>query len=83
MGKKRIKPEDGRDPAMIKAKELFEQSGMSLPELAEKMGYDGDTARQSVWQFLNRTKDPRLKMLRKFSIAIGVSLSEIVQDAHR
>jgi len=78
MGKKRKEPEDDRDPAMVKAKELFVRSGMSLPELAEKMGYDGQTARQSVWQFLNKTKDPRLSMLRKYLKAMGLSPKDLI-----
>ena len=80
MDKKQKKPEDGRDPAMIRAKELFEQSEMNLPELAEKMGYDGETARQSVWQFLNKTKDPRLSMLRRFADAMGIKVSRLINQ---
>lgn len=80
MAKKRPKPAAGdRDPAMVKAQRLFEGSGMTLPELAAKMGYTSETARQSVWQFLNKTKDPRLSMLRKFADAVGEPVEKIVR----
>jgi transcriptional regulator with XRE-family HTH domain len=62
------------DPAMTRARALFQQSGLTLDELGQRMGYAGDTARKSAWQFLNKTADPRLSMLRKFAEAIGVSL---------
>jgi transcriptional regulator with XRE-family HTH domain len=41
------------------------------------MGYPLPLARKSVWQFLNRTADPRLSMLQKFADALGVPLSEL------
>jgi hypothetical protein len=44
------------------------------------MGYPKASARKSVWQFLDKTKDPRLSMLRKFATAVGVKLSTIVKD---
>jgi transcriptional regulator with XRE-family HTH domain len=78
MAKQRRKEADDRDPVMVRAKDLFEQSGLTLEQLAERMGYTGDTGRQSVWQFLNRTKDPRLRMLRRFSRALGVELQTVI-----
>jgi transcriptional regulator with XRE-family HTH domain len=56
---------------------LFARSGLSLDELGHRMGYSGAAARKSAWQFLNRTNDPRLSMLRKFSEAINLSLRDI------
>jgi hypothetical protein len=44
------------------------------------MGYPPDSARKSAWQFLNKTNDSRLSMLRKFAGAIGVKLSALVRD---
>jgi transcriptional regulator with XRE-family HTH domain len=58
----------------------FEKSGMSLEALGVKMGYPKDTARKSAWQFINRTNDPRLSMIRRFADAIGVRLSELVEQ---
>lgn len=63
---------------MQRAAKLFEKSGKSLDELGTAMGYEGDVARKSAWQFLNKTTDPRLSMLRKFAKAMGVPLSELV-----
>jgi transcriptional regulator with XRE-family HTH domain len=68
------------DSVMLRAREVFQRSGMSLEELGRKMGYNGDTARKAAWQFLNKTCDPRLSMLRRFAAAVGVSLTELVRD---
>jgi transcriptional regulator with XRE-family HTH domain len=68
------------DPAMARARTLFERSGMSLDELGQKMGYKAGVARKSAWQFLRKTRDPRLSMLRKFAAAVGVSLRELIGD---
>jgi transcriptional regulator with XRE-family HTH domain len=65
--------------AMDRARVLFEKSGLSLDDLGHKMGYEGDTARKSSWQFLNKTTDPRLSMLQKFADAMGVSLVDLVK----
>jgi transcriptional regulator with XRE-family HTH domain len=69
---------DATDPAMLKAKKLFEKSGKSLEELGQAMGYSTDIARQSAWQFLNKTADPRLSMLRRFAKAVGASVKELL-----
>jgi transcriptional regulator with XRE-family HTH domain len=68
------------DPVMRRALELFEASGKSLDQLGREMGYEGDVARKSAWQFLNKTTDPRLSMLRRFAHAIGIRLDELVSD---
>lgn len=66
------------DATMKKLKELFDSSGLSLEELGQQMGYEEGTARRAAWQFLNKTSDPRLSMLRRFASAVGVELKEIV-----
>lgn len=58
---------------------LFDKSGLSLDELGKRMGYSGDLARKSAWQFLNKTSDPRLSMLKRFAEAINVSLVDLVK----
>lgn len=58
-------------------RELFERSGMTLDELARRMGYTGQSARHSVWQLLHRTADPRLSMLCRFAQAVGVPVAEL------
>ena len=68
------------DPAMRAAMALFEASGRSLDRLGQDMGYEGDVARKAAWQFLNKTADPRLSMLRRFARAMNVSLEELVAD---
>jgi transcriptional regulator with XRE-family HTH domain len=67
------------DPVMEKVREAFEKSGLSMAELGRRMGY-GETAKTSVWQFLHRTNDPRVSMLRKFADAVGVKLSRLFAD---
>jgi len=64
---------------MERVRVLFEKSGLSLEELGKRMGYSGDTARKSAWQFLNKTADPRLSMLQRFAEAINVSLADLVK----
>lgn len=67
-----------RDPLMERINLLFEQSGLTLDALGEGMGAEKATARMSAWQFLNRTADPRLSMLRRFAKAVGITLEELV-----
>jgi transcriptional regulator with XRE-family HTH domain len=66
------------DP-MVRVRLLFERSGLSLDELGNRMGYSGEVARKSAWQFLNKTNDPRVSMLRRFAEAINVSLLDLVK----
>ena len=68
-----------QDDAMKKAVTLFESSGKTLEELGEGMGYDPARARTSAWQFLNKTNDPRISMLRRFAKAMGIDVAELVQ----
>lgn len=67
------------ESAMAQANALFEASGISLDELGKKMGYEKNP-RQSAWQFLTGTKDPRLSMLIRFADALDISLAELVTD---
>jgi transcriptional regulator with XRE-family HTH domain len=64
---------------MDRARVIFDNSGVSLNELGQRMGYQGDTARKSAWQFLNKTVDPRLSMLQRFADALNVSLADLVK----
>ena len=64
---------------MARVRTQFEKSGLSLDDLGQKMGYEGDTARKSAWQFLNKTTDPRLSMLQKFADAMGLALGDLVK----
>lgn len=72
--------DESPDNAILRARELFKQSGLTLDDLGQKMGYEGDAARKSAWQFLNRITDPRLSTLRKFAQAIGVSIAELFTE---
>jgi transcriptional regulator with XRE-family HTH domain len=74
---------DAPDAAMARARELFEKSGLTLDELGQKMGHEGALARQSAWQFLNKTKDPRLSSLRKFAAAVGVPVAELFTEKRK
>jgi hypothetical protein len=52
--------------------------GKTLDELGVAMGYSGDVARKLAWQFLKRTTDQRLSMLRRFAKAMGVNVKDLV-----
>jgi hypothetical protein len=56
----------------------LEKSGLSLHELGLKMGYLKETARQSAWQSIQKTEDPRVSVLRRFAKAMGVSVKDLV-----
>ena len=43
----------------------------------------GDTARKAAWQFLHKTRDARLSMLRRFAKAVGVSIEELVAEGKK
>lgn len=66
------------ESVMKKARAAFERSGLSLEEVGTRMGIDGKTARQSAWQFLNKTTDPRLSMLLRFAVALGVDPKDLL-----
>lgn len=72
----------GDDPAMVRVRSLFKESGLSLVELGKRMGYADETARQAAWQFM-QSGDPRMSMLRKFAGAMGVSLEELGHKERR
>lgn len=65
---------------MQRVRARFDASGLSQHELGIRMGYPEESARKSVWQFL-KTEDPRLSMLVRFAKAIGVPITDLVQDA--
>ena len=68
------------DPVMLAVRTRFEKADISLDELGVRMGYPKESARKSAWQFVQRTNDPRLSMLRKFADAIGVKISTLVRE---
>jgi transcriptional regulator with XRE-family HTH domain len=65
-------------PIMKKVLKLFEKSGKSLDQLGIAMGYTGDTARKSAWQFLRKTADPRLSMLYRFAKAMEIDVKDLL-----
>jgi len=71
---------ESTDPAIVRARVLFTESGLTLDELGQRMGYPSATARKSAWQFLNKTADPRLSMLRKFASAIQVPVEHVIME---
>lgn len=58
----------------------WEASGMTLDQLGQKMGYPAETARKSAWQFLQKTKDPRLSMLKRCAKAFDIQLTRLLKD---
>jgi transcriptional regulator with XRE-family HTH domain len=71
-------PKQNRN-VMDRARRLFDNSGLSLDELGQRMGYTGEAARKSAWQFLKKTTDPRLSMLQRFAEALNVSLVDLLK----
>jgi transcriptional regulator with XRE-family HTH domain len=65
-------------PIMKRILKMFEESGKSLDELGLAMGYTGEAARKSAWQFLRKTTDPRLSMLCRFAKAMGIDVKELL-----
>lgn len=65
------------ETVMAKVRAAFEASGMSLDELGQKMGH-GKNPRQSAWQFLTKTADPRLSMILRFGEAIGADPGALI-----
>jgi len=68
------------DPAIVRARKVFEASGKTLDEVGLGMGFAPSVARKSVWQLLNRIDDPKLSTLRKFCRAMGIRLEELVAE---
>jgi transcriptional regulator with XRE-family HTH domain len=68
------------DPVMRRVVQLFEKSGKTLDELGTAMGADPGTARQTAWQFITKTGDPRISMLRRFAKAMGLTLQELISE---
>jgi transcriptional regulator with XRE-family HTH domain len=68
------------DPAILKARELFAESGRTLDDVGLAMGLNPEVARKSVWQLLNKIDDPKLSTLRKFAAAIGAPMSVFFAD---
>jgi transcriptional regulator with XRE-family HTH domain len=59
-----------------KVNKLFEESGLTLEQLGEKMGYGPGTARKAAWGFLKNTSDPRLSTLEALATALGVQVKD-------
>ena len=49
-----------------------------MDELGIAMGYKGEVASKAAWQFLNKTTDPRLSMLRRFAKAMGIDVKDLL-----
>jgi len=71
--------EKHEDPVMQVVHARLEKSGLTYQQLGELMGYAPTSARQAVGQFL-KSGDPQISMLRRFSKAVGVSLSTLLKD---
>lgn len=82
MAKKKKKPSDVDDPAMLKVRTLWaeaKEKGATMEGVGVAMGYPQSSARKSVSQFL-QGHIPRIDVLRNFAKAVGVPLTEIVSE---
>lgn len=61
-----------------KARLLFEESGMTLDELGQKMGHLPGTARRAAWQLFNKETDPRLSTIEALAKALGVHVRDLL-----
>jgi transcriptional regulator with XRE-family HTH domain len=71
------------DPAILKARKLFERSGKSLDELGRDLGLEGQTARKGAWQLLNKVNDPKISTLRLLAKSLGVPVEELVAEKRK
>lgn len=67
-----------QEPSMEKIRALFEQSAMTYDELGKAMGYPAETARKSAYQFISKTADPRVSVLRRFAKAMRVDVKDLL-----
>lgn len=65
-----------QDKIMERVRELVSESGLTYQQVGLRMGYPQESARQSVWQFL-QTSNPSIGQLRRFAGAIGVGLESL------
>jgi transcriptional regulator with XRE-family HTH domain len=63
---------------MARVRARFEKSELTYTELGQRMGYPPDTARQSAWQFISKTKDPHISVLYRFASAMGISVKDLL-----
>jgi transcriptional regulator with XRE-family HTH domain len=68
------------DPAISKARKLFQHSGKSLDDLGTALGLSGETARKGAWQLLNKVNDPKISTLRALARALNVPIEELVSE---
>jgi hypothetical protein len=67
------------DPVMNSVREQFQESGLTLEQLGERMGYPTNSARQSAHQFLG-AGDPQISVLRRFAKAVGTNLLRLLKN---
>ena len=76
---KKQEQDAAQDPTMDCIRSRFEESGLTLHDLGVKMGYPEETARKSAWQFISKTSDPRLSMLRRFAGAMNLPVMDLIE----
>ena len=57
----------------------FEQSGMTLNELGEGLGYHSPTAKKRAWFVLYRTPDPRISTVLAVAQTLGIKMEDLVK----
>lgn len=58
----------------------METNAITLHELGVRMGFGEGAARQAAFQFL-KSRDPRISTLRRFAMAAGVPVEELVSES--
>lgn len=72
---------DAEDPVMRRIRDWLDKQEpkLSLQELGERMGFPVASARKSAWQFM-QCRVPRLDTLRRFAVASGIPIEELVAE---
>jgi len=60
-----------------KMRRVAKRSGLTLQEIGDKMGYQSESARQAVWNLLNR-KNVSVTTLKRFAKSVGVDAGDLL-----
>jgi transcriptional regulator with XRE-family HTH domain len=86
MNEQPLTPDELAELSMSWLNQWFTDSGLTLEAMGQKMGYESGVARRAVWQFLTKTKDPRLSTLIAFMRALDMPLEDLmamIDDAQK
>jgi len=68
------------DPIIKRLHQLYDQSGLTLTQLGQRMGMHFPKERNQAFGFLYRNNDPKVSVLRRFCGALGITWAELFAD---